>query len=165
MSSVFFRCVSHLIPKGLGGLGLLLLTVSVLPGCISYQLAPNAFDQPEVVEVVEQVLQKHYYQTRPYRSSGHVIAYSQPYMEGTNKVRKRIDVYVRYENTGHFMPLVHVRKYYDLQEPEIETGNFASPYHISGDRFAKSNWNAIHWDHYEEEKLRKEILSALKADA
>lgn len=134
-------------------------------GCISYTLAPNAFEQPEVTRVVERVLQSHYYQTRVFKRSGHVLAYSQPYMEGTNKVRKRVDVYVRYENTGHFMPLVHVRKYHDLQEPEIENGDFASPYQISSNRFAKSTWSAIHWDHAEEERLRKEILDNLRADA
>jgi hypothetical protein len=83
-------------------------------------------------------------------------------MEGNHKVRRRIDVYVRYEITGHFMPMVHVRKYYDTAEPPLEGGNFADAGELTGHpAFLRENWSPLYFDHNEEEQIREAILKKL----
>ncbi len=140
------------------------LTSALTSGCISYRVAKDSYDLNEVVRVAEQVLKERYYQTKAFsvlEGGGHVIAYSPVKMEGVNKVRYRIDVNVRYENTGHFMPRVYVRKYTDWSSPDLERGDFSSPYEVSGHPFAKADWHPLYYDRALEDELRTAILDRL----
>lgn len=139
----------------------------LIPGCISYRVAKDSYDLNDVVRVSEQVLKERYYQTKAFgvmEGGGHVIAYSPVIMEGVSKVRYRVDVNVRYENTGHFMPRVYVRKYTDWSSPDLERGDFSSPYEVMGHPFANPDWHPLYYDRNKEDEIRKAILDRLASN-
>ncbi|MBI4586498.1 MAG: hypothetical protein HY717_21010 [Planctomycetes bacterium] len=138
-----------------------LAAVGLLSSCSAY-MAPNARDFNEVVKACEEAIKERYYQARVFHQGGHVVAYSQPELEGPYKIRHRIDVHIFYENTGHFMPKVFVRKYIDHAEPELEHGDFSSGYEVSGHPWGREDWKPIYYDRSQELEIRDAILAKLK---
>jgi hypothetical protein len=145
-----------------------------LAGCQTYQ-APNARSFDEVVKACEEVLKERYYQYRVYShpdEGGHLVAYSQAGLDGVSKTRHRVDIYIYWENTGHIMPRVFVRKYYDEAEPPLEKGDFSlagngfpDSFEGADHPFAREDWRSIHYDHHLEAEIRDAILARLKVPA
>jgi hypothetical protein len=153
--SALRKAPAALIP-GAAVMGLVWLT-----GCNGFQKAANTPDMPEIVTVVESVLKERFYQTRSYATSGHVFAYSTIELEGSYPVYRRVDVHVFPENTGHYMPRVSVRKFIDISEPPLETGDHSSHFNYAGNAVVKPRWMPYYFDRQMEEEIRLAILKKL----
>ena len=148
--------------RQLSGLSATFVLVAFLCGCMSYPLSDNAEPQEEVLRAAASVLQERFYQVKVYPGSGHLVAYSPVVQEGPNKVRNKVDVHVLYENTGHYMPKVFVRKYMDTSEPPLENGgDFSSPWEITGHPFARENWTVLHYQNHWAVEIRNAIIARL----
>ena len=143
--------------------GLLLCLVFLSTSCQEFQHAPGTPDLARVVQACESILKDRYYQTKVHSNSGHVYAITPITYEGVYPTMRRIDIHVVPEVTGHYMPRVYVRKFVDLSEPPLESGDFLAFYdNTESNAFAKSDWTPIHYDRLLEQQIRNAIFERLK---
>ena len=135
--------------------------VLLITGCYQFKKAPNSPEKEKVVRAVEEVLQERYYQTRSYRTSGHVFALTYTDNDGNYPRKRRVDVHVVPERTGHYIPRVYVRTMMDIAEPPLENGDRFIDFDVEGNPFADSNWTAVYYDRQLESELRKAIYEKL----
>lgn len=145
--------------------GVLLLSVAaamlLITSCYQFKKAPNSPAKEKVVRAVEEVLHERYYQIRSYRGSGHVFAITYPDSEGNYPRKRRVDVHVVPERTGHYIPRVYVRTLMDIAEPPMENGDRLIDFAAEGSPFADSNWKAVYYDRQLESELRRAIYHKL----
>ena len=137
------------------------LAGTFLSGCYTFQPAPDSAKFGEVVQAVESVLKERYYQSKVYKTSGNGYGFSLEQMEGTQMVKHSVEIRITPIRTGHYLPEVRVRKYVDVAEPPIETGDRFSAYDVEGPPAQTSNWQSIYRDHPLEIEIRDAILEKL----
>jgi hypothetical protein len=159
----------------------LILAAGLASGCLRDQMArreaPGTRTPEQVRDAALAVLRERYYEVKEFpkhhwEGSAHLVALTPIRAQGTQNLRKKVDVWIFQEN-GFWMPKVFVRQYVDIADPPEETHTTTGgpgadhpivgrwPIDQMGYPSVKEDWHPLYYDRNEEESIRVDILKRL----